>query len=92
MISKNSLVSICLTIGAIYCGYLLMRDDSPEDKAVNPLDKLEVAIYDLPDSQLKRNLFTVIAAEYTSDSKELSELLQAYSKMKIKEIQNKDSL
>lgn len=92
MQSKNSFISICLTIGAIYCGYLLMRDDPPGDKAVNPLDKLEVAIYALPDSQLKSNLFTVLAAEYTSDSKELSELLRAYSQMKIKEIQNKDSL
>jgi hypothetical protein len=42
--------------------------------------------------RLKNNLFTVLASEYTGGSKELSELLQAYSKMKIKEIQNKESL
>jgi hypothetical protein len=60
----------------------------PED----PIKKLETAIDALPDSPLKRNLYTILASEYASDSEELNEILQAYSQMKIQELQNGKSL
>jgi len=56
------------------------------------MKKLEVAIDELPDSPLKRNLYTILASEYASDSKELNDILQAYSEMKIQELQNGNSL
>lgn len=56
-----------------------------------PIDNLETAIHALPDSQLKRNLFTILASEYAGDSKELSDLLKTYSLMKIEELENKDN-
>jgi|688.fasta_scaffold469543_4 hypothetical protein len=51
------------------------------------LKQLELVIDELPDSSLKRNLYIILASEYTGDSEELNELMQAYSKMKIKELQ-----
>jgi hypothetical protein len=53
----------------------------------DPLKQLELVIDELPDSSLKRNLYIILASEYTGDSEELNELMQAYSKMKIKELQ-----
>ena len=53
----------------------------------DPLKQLELVIDELPDSSLKRNLYIIMASEYTGDSEELNELMQAYSKMKIKELQ-----
>jgi len=53
----------------------------------DPLKQLELVIDELPDSSLKRNLYIILASEYTGDSEELNEIMQAYSKMKIKELQ-----
>jgi len=58
----------------------------------DPMKKLEAAIDALPDSPLKRNLYTILASEYASDSEELNGILQAYSEMKIQELQNGKSL
>ena len=58
----------------------------------DPMKKLEATIDELPDSPLKRNLYTILASEYASDSKELNDILQAYSEMKIQELQNGKSL
>lgn len=60
--------------------------------SADPIEKLEVAIDELPDSPLKRNLYTVLASEYASDSEELNDLLQTYTEMKIQELQKDNSL
>ena len=101
MQTNNSFLHGCLhTFGCViialsfvvvlYWGALLIRDKFPENN--KPIDKLEEAIHALPDSQLKNNLFTVLASEYAGDSNELHELLQEYSKIKIKQLEDKNSL
>ena len=101
MQTNNSFLHGCLhTLGCViialsfvvvlYWGALLMRDKFPENN--KPIDNLESAIHALPDSQLKKNLYTVLASEYAGDSNELHELLQEYSKIKIKQLEKKDSL
>ncbi len=100
MQTNNSFLHGCLhTFGCViialsfvvvlYWGALLMRDKFPENN--KPIDNLEAAIHALPDSQLKKNLYTVLASEYAGDSNELTELLMAYSQMKINELENKIS-
>jgi len=44
------------------------------------------AIEQLPDCALKSNCYVVLAAEYCKDSDELSELLNAYAEMKLKDL------
>ena len=101
MQTKNSFLYGCLhtfvcavvalsIIVALYWASVLMRDKFPENN--KPIDNLESAIHALPDSQLKKNLYTVLASEYAGDSNELHELLQEYSKIKIKQLEKKDSL
>jgi hypothetical protein len=58
----------------------------------DPMKKLEAAIDALPDSPLKRNLYTTLASEYASDSEELNDLLQTYAEMKIQELEKDNSL
>ena len=60
--------------------------------SADPIEKLEVAIDELPDSPLKRNLYTILASEYASDSEELNDLLQTYAEMKIQELEKDNSL
>jgi hypothetical protein len=57
-----------------------------------PIEKLEAAIDELPDGLLKRNLYTILASEYANDSVQLNQILEAYSQMKIKELQKDNSL
>ena len=106
MQSKNSFFSGCLQIFvlaiaalsivvALYWAALLLRDKFPEDKQKEVsalLAELETSIHALPDSKLKRNLYSVLASEYAGDSNELHELLQEYSKIKIKQLEDKNSL
>lgn len=106
MQSKNSFFSGCLQIFglaiaslsivvALYWATLLLRDKFPEDKQKEVsvlLAELETSIHALPDSKLKRNLYSVLASEYAGDSNELHDLLQAYSQLQIEKIQGKNSL
>jgi hypothetical protein len=58
-----------------------------------PIQQLEEAVDALPDGTLKFNIYTILAAEYAGDSQDLNQILQMYSEMKIKELQNgKDPL
>ena len=102
MQSKNSLVfrfvNLLGTIATVlsivvilyWLSVLTKRDELLGNK--NPMENLEAAIRDLPDGNLKSNMFTVLASEYAGSSKELTELLQEYTKIKIKQLQQKDSL
>jgi hypothetical protein len=83
------IIALCFVV-VLYWGALLIRGKFPENN--KPIDKLEAVILALPDSQLKNNLFTVLASEYAGDSNELHELLQEYSKIKIKQLEDKNSL
>lgn len=88
-------VIIVLSIVVAYWTTLLLINKFPEDKQKEVsvlLVELEASIRVLPDSNLKRNLYTVLASEYSGDSNELHELLQAYSKLQIEKIQGKNSL
>lgn len=60
--------------------------------SADPMKKLEAAINALPDSPLKRNLYTILASEYASDSEELNDLLQTYAEMKIQKLEKDNSL
>lgn len=57
-----------------------------------PIQQLKEAVEALPDSLLKRNMYTILASEYAGDSQDLNQILQMYSEMKIKELQNGKSL
>jgi hypothetical protein len=43
-------------------------------------------VVDMPDCALRSNLLTVFGAEYNDSSEELNEVLRAYAKMKVKEL------
>jgi hypothetical protein len=63
---------------------------SPE--ALRPAKTLQEFINELPDGSLKSNLMIVIGTEYSGDSQQLNEILQAYAKLKIKEIERNNKL
>ncbi len=85
MVLSTALIITVLCFWGVKASLVIL---DPED----PIKKLETAIDALPDSPLKRNLYTILASEYAGDSKELNELLHEYSKIKIKQLENKDSL
>jgi hypothetical protein len=59
---------------------------------VNVVHRLEAIIDELPPGNLKSNMYTVLAAEYGGDGDSLQERLKAYAEMRIKELQERDSL
>lgn len=59
---------------------------------LQPKESLIDAINNLPDGSFKANLMTVVGAEYNGDSDQLNEILNAYAKLKIKEIEKKNQL
>jgi radical SAM superfamily enzyme YgiQ (UPF0313 family) len=76
--------------------------DAEEDKLLidgikNPIviqQPKEDALHDLieqveklPESTLKRNLYTIIGAEYSGDAAQLNKLLQQYAQRMIEELQ-----
>lgn len=59
---------------------------------LQPKDSLISVINRLPDGSFKANLMTAVGAEYNGDSDQLNEILNAYAKLKIKEIKKKNQL
>lgn len=55
-------------------------------------DSLIDTINSLPNSSFKANLIVAVGAEYNGDSDQLNEILNAYAKLKIKEIEKKNQL
>lgn len=53
------------------------------------VDAIAEYVIEMPESAFKKNLLTVFGAEYNGDSKELNELLGAYSTMKLEQMQKR---
>ena len=53
------------------------------------VDMIAEYVIEMPESAFKKNLLTVFGAEYNGDSKELNELLGAYSTMKLEQMQKR---
>jgi|688.fasta_scaffold927574_2 hypothetical protein len=69
-----------------------IKNQIMERKISNPLDDLIKQVEGLPDGHLKRNFYTILGAEYSGESAELTRMLQKYSQSMIEKLQKGGSL
>lgn len=62
--------------------------DTPHNTTNNiTVDAIADYVIEMPESPFKKNMLTVFGAEYAGDSTELNKLLNAYSTMKLEEME-----
>jgi hypothetical protein len=75
------LVATIISIGSYF------KNAPAEDAMQIKADSIaEFVVDEMPDSPLRNNLMTVFGAEYAGSSEELNEVLRAYAKMKVQEL------
>jgi hypothetical protein len=81
------LVALIVSIGAFLSSHkpVVVRQNNTTNNIT--VDAIADYVIEMPESPFKKNMLTVFGAEYAGDSTELNKLLNAYSTMKLEEME-----
>lgn len=85
---RNTTALVCAVLVATIISIGSYFNNAPAEDAMQiKADSIaEFVVDEMPDSPLRNNLMTVFGAEYAGSSEELNEVLRAYAKMKVQEL------
>jgi hypothetical protein len=103
--NNKTIVTIIATIYAFFVAMIIYNSSQDKGQAQELIKNIKISpealchaktlqelINELPNGSLKSNLMIIIGTEYSGDSEQLNEILQAYAKLKIKEIEKNNKL
>lgn len=94
---RPALIAVAFAAGIFAPVYLKQSQDKQQQAIVQVhqafnVDELRRTIEAMPNGPLKSNLYIVLATEYAGESDELNAILDAYAKLQMQLLLNKDTI